>query len=60
MMAAPALQEEGTFCKKVKQYPVLFGKQLKGYREKDVYNQCMERSGKRNRNQEVFIILMQK
>ena len=36
-MAAPALQEEGT-CKKVKQYPVLFGKQLKGYREKDVYN----------------------
>ena len=38
MMAAPALQEEGTLCKKVKQYPVLFGKQLKGHREKDVYN----------------------
>ena len=35
MTAALALQEEGV-CEKVKQYPVLFDEQLKGYREKDV------------------------
>ena len=31
MMAALTLQEEGILCEKVKQYPVLFDKQLKGY-----------------------------
>ena len=36
MMAALTLQEQGILCEKVKQYPVLFDKQLKGYREKDV------------------------
>ena len=36
MMAALALQEQGILCEKVKQYPVPFDKQLKGYREKDV------------------------
>ena len=30
------MQEEEMLCEKVKQYPVLLGKQLKGYREKDV------------------------
>ena len=35
-MAALTLQEKGILCEKVKQYPVLFDKQLKGYREKDV------------------------
>ena len=36
MMAALTLQEQGILCEKVKQYPVLFGKQLKRYREKYV------------------------
>ena len=36
MMAALTLQEQGILCDKVKQYPVLFDKQLKGYREKDI------------------------
>ena len=36
MMAAQTLQEEGMLCEKVKEYPVLFDKQLKGYREKDM------------------------
>ena len=36
MMAALTLQEQGILCEKVKQYPVLFDKQLKGCREKDV------------------------
>ena len=36
MMAALTLQEQWILCEKVKQYPVLFDKQLKGYREKDV------------------------
>ena len=36
MMAALILQEQGIICEKVKQYPVLFDKQLKGYRKKDV------------------------
>ena len=34
-MAALTLQEEEILCKKVKQYPVLYNKQQKGYREKD-------------------------
>ena len=36
MMAALSLQDEGILFEKVKQYPVLFDKQLKRYREKDV------------------------
>ena len=36
MMAALTLQEEGMLCEEVKEYPVLFDKQLKGYREKDM------------------------
>ena len=36
MMEALTLQEQGILCEKVKKYPVLFDKQLKGYREKDV------------------------
>ena len=36
MMTALTLQEEEILCEKRKQYPVLFDKQLKGYREKDV------------------------
>ena len=35
-MAALTLQEEKILCEKVKQYPVLYDKQRKGYREKDV------------------------
>ena len=35
MMAALTLQEQVKLCGKAKQYPVLFDKQLKGYREKD-------------------------
>ena len=34
MMAALSLQEEVILREKVKQYPVLFDKQLKGYKEK--------------------------
>ena len=34
-MAALTLQEKGILLEKVKQYPVLFDKQLKRYREKD-------------------------
>ena len=34
MMAGLTLQEEGILFEKVKQYPLLFDKQLKGYREK--------------------------
>ena len=34
MMVALTLQEERTLCEKVKQYPVLLDKQLKGYIEK--------------------------
>ena len=37
-MAVLNLQEEGILCGKVKQYPVLFDKKLKGYREKHVLN----------------------
>ena len=37
MMAALTLREEGILCEKVK-YPVLFDKQLKGYREDVVTN----------------------
>ena len=37
-MSALTLQEEGILCEKVKQYPVLFNKQLKRYKEKDVTN----------------------
>ena len=36
MMTALTLQEEGILREKVKQYPILFDKQLKRYREKDV------------------------
>ena len=36
MMPALTLQEEGILYEKEKQCPVLFDKQLKGYREKDV------------------------
>ena len=36
MIGALTLQKQGMLCEKVKQYPVLFDKQLKGYREKDV------------------------
>ena len=36
MMAALTLQEQGILCERVKQYPILFDKQLKGYIEKDV------------------------
>ena len=32
MISALTLKEEGILCEKVKQYPVLFNKQLKGYR----------------------------
>ena len=35
MMAALTLQEEVILREKVKQYPVLFDKQLEGYKEKD-------------------------
>ena len=35
MMAALTLQDEGILYEKVKQYPVLFDKQLKGCREND-------------------------
>ena len=35
-MAALTLQEEKILSKKVKQHPVLYDKQLKGYREKNV------------------------
>ena len=38
MMSAMTLQEEGILCEKVNQYPVLFNKQLKRYKEKDVNN----------------------
>ena len=36
MMAVLTLQEQGILCEKVKQYPIRFDKQIKGYREKDV------------------------
>ena len=36
MMAALTLQEQGILCKNVKQCPVLFDKQHKVYKEKDV------------------------
>ena len=36
MMPSLALQDERIECEKVKQYAVLFDKQLEGYREKDV------------------------
>ena len=36
MMTSLTLQEEKILCEKVKRYPVLFDKQLKGYKEKDV------------------------
>ena len=36
MMAVLTLQEQGILCEKVKQYPIQFDKQIKGYREKDV------------------------
>ena len=36
MMAALTLQGQGMLCPNIKEYPVLFDKQLKGYREKDV------------------------
>ena len=36
MMATLTLQKEVILCEKVKQHPVLFDKQLEGYREKDV------------------------
>ena len=35
MMAALTQQEKGIICEKVKQYPVVFDKQFKGYKEKD-------------------------
>ena len=35
-MATLTLQKEVILCEKVKQHPVLFDKQLEGYREKDV------------------------
>ena len=38
MMSALPLQEEGILCEKEKQYPVLFNKQLKRYRKKDLTN----------------------
>ena len=36
MMTSLTLQEEEILCEKVKRYPVLFDKQLKGYKEKVV------------------------
>ena len=36
MMAPLTLQEEEILCEKLKRYPVLFDKQLKGYKQKDV------------------------
>ena len=57
MMATLTLQKEVILCEKVKQHPVLFDKQLEGYRCCDQYMEC---SGKRNRNREVFIVLTQK
>ena len=36
MMAVLTLQEQGILCEKVKQYPIQFDKQIKGYTEKDV------------------------
>ena len=35
-MTSLTLQEEEILCEKVKRYPVLFDKQLKGYKEKVV------------------------
>ena len=37
----------GEFCEKVKQYPVQYDKQMKGYREKRYSEQCEECEGKR-------------
>ena len=34
MMTALTFQKQGILCESIKQYPVLFVKQLKGYREK--------------------------
>ena len=36
MIASTDLPRQVILCEKVKKYPVLFDKQLKGYREKDV------------------------
>ena len=41
---------DGILCEKVKQYPVIFDKQLKGYREKDVVTNAWNAMAKRNRN----------
>ena len=54
-MAALTLQEEGILYEKVKQYPVLFEKQLNT--EEKMLWLCMECCGKKNRYREVFIIL---
>ena len=61
MMSAMTLQEEGILCEKVNQYPVLFNKQLKRYKEKDVNNAWNAVAKKiKNKKREVFIILSQK
>ena len=36
MIASTDFARQGILCEKVKKYPVLFDKQLKGYGEKDV------------------------
>ena len=46
MMAAQTLQEEGMLCEKIKEYPVLFDKQLKGYREKDMVTNAWNKVSK--------------
>ena len=58
MMAALTLPEKGILYEKVKQYPVLFDKQLNT--EKKMVRPMHRCSGKRNRNREIFIVLTQK
>ena len=59
MVAAPTLPEQGILCEKVKQYSVLFDKQLKGS-EKNMLWPIHGMQWQRSRYREVFIILPQK
>ena len=54
-MAVLTLKEEKILCEKIKQYQILFDKQLKG-----CCDHCMVCSGKRKRNWEVLILLIKK
>ena len=47
MISTLTLKEEGILCEKVKQYPVLFNKQLKGDREKDVMTNAWKKKKKK-------------